>query len=95
MASHFTHDGNRYEIVERPTFGECEWVERQSGQGFEEMGGMTKMAALVLLSVRRKGVPMTWAQVRELSPADLVVENDAPAEDEADPTTGGASEDPA
>lgn len=90
MASHFTHDGNRYEIVERPTFGEIAWIEKASGMGFEEMGGMTKMAALVVLSMRRSQVPMTWAQVQELSPADF--QTDDEAEGEADPTTGSSSE---
>jgi hypothetical protein len=90
MAS-FTHDGNRYEILERPTFGEIAWIEKQSGMGFEEMGGMTKMAALVVLSMRRSQVPMTWAQVQELSPADFQTADEDEDAAEADPTTAGDS----
>lgn len=85
----FTYNGKPYEIVQRPTFGEIEWVEKQAKQGFDEMGGLTKMAALVLLSVRRAGVPMTWQEVRELSPADIQVERD---EAELDPTAAGSSD---
>jgi hypothetical protein len=88
MAS-FTHDGKRFEILDRPTFGEIAWIEKASGMGFEEMGGMTKMAALVVLSMRRAQVPMTWAQVQELSPADF--QTDDGDDDEADPTTASNS----
>lgn len=82
----FKYQDQSYPLVDKPTFGECEWVEKQAGQGFDAMGSMTKTAALVLLSLRRSQVLLTWADVRELSPADLVVEDGEPA----DPTRAEA-----
>jgi len=91
-----TYGGQKYLLVERPTFGELEWVEKQAGQGFDVMGGMTKMAGITLISLRRAGVMLSWADIRNLSPADLITDEEddvIPGEvlgELETPTPGGA-----
>ena len=93
----FTLDGEKYDLLENPTLGECMWVERQAGAGFDELKGMGRLAALVLLSVRRKGVSFTWKDIEGVGLADLGLDiEDADPEAEApDPTSDGAEAVPA
>jgi hypothetical protein len=86
------YDGTVYPLVDRPTFGELEWVEKQAGQGFDVMGGMTKMAGITLISLRRAGLMLAWKDIQNISPADLeeVEEETILGELEESPTPGGA-----
>lgn len=93
--STFTFKDQEYELVERPTFGECAWVERQAKTGFDEMFSMTKMAAITLISLRRGGTMLSWEDMENLSPADIVMKKEAAeaAEEAVSGTvpTGGAA----
>ena len=88
MAS-ISYDGKRFPLVDRPTFGELEWVEKQAKTGFEAMSGMTKNRGYMLLSLRRAGVLLSWAETADLSPADIVADDD-----ETDEGPERAGEDP-
>jgi len=90
MAS-FIFEGKRYPLVERPTFGELEWVERQAKANFSDMSGMAKNRGYVLVTLRRAGLMLTWADAADLSPADIEdhAEDEKPAE--VDPTEAAAS----
>jgi len=95
------YEGNRYPLVERPTFGELEWVERQAKTDFGAMSGMAKNRGYVLLALRRAGIMLTWADTADLSPADIVsdpedaADDGGPVEDPTQPGSGGSAVDPA
>ena len=74
MSSTFTLDtipGQTFDLVERPLFGELIWAEKESGISWSDMGAMGKQAVVVLLSLRRAGVMLTWQDIANLSPADF------------------------
>jgi hypothetical protein len=71
LAKHFTYQGATYELIERPTFGEFAWLERQAGVPLEDMTSMERTAAIALLSLRRCQVILTWQDFQELSPVDF------------------------
>lgn len=85
----FKFDGNEYDLVERPLFAEGAWVEDQAKRGLDDMYGSTRMAALVLISLRRAGVMLTWPEMMQLEMTSIeVIPGEAPAE--PDPQTPGA-----
>lgn len=95
MADRFRWDGREFDVVERPTWAEAAWIERQSGMKFSELTESETNAAGALISLRRAGVAMTWAEFMEkTSPADFEAV-DGDDVDEADgkgrpvPTTPG------
>lgn len=67
----FKYTGRSFDLVERPTFAEFAWIERQSGVPTEDMTSSEKGAAMALLSLRRAGVMLTWSDIVELSPVDF------------------------
>jgi hypothetical protein len=89
----FTFDGNTYEMLARPLYPEVAWVERQAGIGIEDMVSVEQTRSLMLLSLRRAGVLLTWEDFEQLSPADFVEVKtpvDPLVEEPADPTAADA-----
>jgi hypothetical protein len=78
-------DGREFPLVEKPTFGEVAWVEKNAGRGWSDMGEALSSMACMLLTLRRGQVMLTWEDMLALSPADFDVDDEA----DADPTATG------
>ena len=86
----FKYDNQVFNVVERPTFAEFSWVERQSGVPSETMTSSEKGAAMALLTLRRAGVMLTWKDIMNLSPVDFeYLENEAADPDPTEPGETG------
>jgi hypothetical protein len=89
----FTYQDRAFDTVDRPTFAEFAWIERQAKVALEDMTGTERTAAVALVALRRSGVMLTWADIMALSPADF----DFPDEvepSESDPTSPPESVEP-
>lgn len=89
--SQFRYDGRVFDRVERALFGETAAIERQSKIRVSEMTDSEQMALLMLISLRRGGVMLTWDDMmNSVSPTDF---EDVPepivAADEVVPPTAG------
>lgn len=90
----FTFDGQEFEQVDRPLFGEMSFFERQAGVPLSKMTETERTMLLQLVALRRGGVFFTWQEAAEtLSPADFEVVREqaepdptAPAPEPATPT---------
>jgi hypothetical protein len=61
-----------FELVERPTFGEIEYVERMSKKPSDEWSSLLQARAVYFMSVRRADPTLlTWDQMSETSPMDF------------------------
>jgi hypothetical protein len=67
-----------FDVVERPTFAEFSWIERQSGVPSEAMTSSEKGASIALLTLRRHGVMLTWNDIVQMSPVDFDYIDEAP-----------------
>jgi hypothetical protein len=80
----FTYEGTTYDLITRPLFPELDWVEKQAGESIEDMSATARQRVLMLLSVRRAQLLLTWEDFDQLSPADFVMLEPEP-EAEPDP----------
>lgn len=91
QARQFTFDGNTYTMVERPLFPEIDWVERAAGTAIEDMTSSGQTRALMLLSLRRAQLLLTWEDFETLSPRDFrMVKPEPVVEEPEDPQAAGA-----
>jgi hypothetical protein len=89
-ARKFTFDGATYTMVDRPLFPEIDWVERASGTAIEDLTSSAQTRALMLISVRRAQLLLTWEDFETLSPRDFqMVKPDPLVEEPADPQAAG------
>ena len=80
-------DGREFALVDKPSFAEVAWVEKQAKCGWSDMGEALATMACMLLTLRRGQVMLTWEDALQLSPADIDIIDDSEG---ADPTTTGA-----
>jgi hypothetical protein len=86
----FTFDGTTYAMVERPLFPEIDWVERAAGTAIEDMTSSAQTRALMLISLRRAQMLLTWEDFETLSPRDFqMLKPDPLVEEPADPQAAG------
>ncbi len=76
-------EGRTFDLITNPTFAEIAWVEKQSRQDWDDMSSVLRGLAGLLLSMRRAGVMLSWADGEAMSPAEFDVRDDA------DPTPTG------
>lgn len=67
----FLYDGVAVPMIEEPMFAETSWVEKNSGVPLSQMTESDATAMNWLISLRRKGFMLTWADVQEMSPASF------------------------
>lgn len=87
-------DGEIFDIEKKPTFEEMSMIERQAGCGFGDLTSIEQGAATMLITLRRRGILLGWQDMLKMSPADLIVEVDAPEpeqEEAPDPTVAAAA----
>lgn len=89
----FRYDGREFELIS-PTVGEARWAERQIGSGLSAWTDTEKMFALAMLSLRRRDVMVTWADMDGMElDAIEILDDEATDEDESDgdvvPTEAG------
>ena len=95
--SQFKYDGRVFDRVERALFGETAAIERQAKIRVSEMVDSEQMALLMLISLRRGGVMLTWLDMMQMSPTDFedIPDPGVEADVEVPPTAGveaGAAE---
>lgn len=72
----YRYENKLYPLRDDLTFAECEWVERKAKTNLNEMTTSMKTRATVLLSLRRAGKLLTWEDSGDLSPANMVADED-------------------
>ena len=82
----FKWDNREFEQIEAPLFAEIVWVEKQTKQDFDDLTGTERKMAILIISLRRAGVMLQWADTASWSITDFEPLDD---EDE-DPTPTGA-----
>lgn len=91
MAKRIRWDGRVLDLVEDATFEEMATVERGAKCGWGKLTNMESAAGMVMITLRRGGVILTWPEVLALKPSELSVDDadaDGDGEDaEPDPTT--------
>jgi len=78
-------DGERWPLVESPTFEEMSVIERGAGAGWDALSSIEVSAGMVLVTLRRHGVILAWADVLQLEPGQVL----EIGEREPDPTPAG------
>lgn len=81
----FKWDDRTFKLIENPLWPEIEWVESQVRKDFNSLTGSQQTRALILLSLRRATVMLTWKDLDSTGPGDFDF-----IEDDEDPTTTGA-----
>jgi hypothetical protein len=84
-------DGREFPFIDRPSFEEVSIIERQAKRGWSDLGDTLATAALMLITLRRAGIILSWDAMLALSPADFSLSDD----DESDPTSPGEETGPA
>ncbi len=67
----FTYEDRTFELVQRPLFPEMDWVERAAGMAIEDMTSSAQTRALILISLRRGQLLLTWEDFEQMSPTDF------------------------
>ena len=81
--SKFVWDGQEWELVENPTFGELEHVERLLKRRFDEWSTIDNKRVLVWLTIRRADhTRLPWAAMTEMSPVDFDVQEEPTSADD-------------
>ena len=78
-------DGEVYDVVTNPTVEEQSAFERALGMGWSKLTETERGAAFFSITLRRKGIILSWDDVKRMSLDDFVEEVPEPA-DEPDPT---------
>lgn len=88
----FIYEGTTYDLIERPLFPELDWVEKQADEAIEDMTATARQRVLMLLSVRRAQLLLTWKDFETLSPSDfkMLTPEPEPEVDEPDPQAADA-----
>ena len=80
----FKWDNREFEQVESPLFAEIFWVEKQTKTDWDDMTSSERKLGVLLLSLRRGGVMLQWADTAEWTVGDFEA-----VEEEEVPTTPG------
>jgi hypothetical protein len=90
----FRYEGKEYDLVEAPLFAEFSWIEKQSGCALSALGETLQLAGIVLISLKRAGVHVSWEDMMA-TPMSAVqmLDDDAPVS-EPGPSPAGAEAGP-
>lgn len=94
--SKFRWDGEEWELIGNPTFGELEHAERLIKKKFDDWQTIDRSRVMSWLSIRRVDhTRLPWAALTEMSPNDFVdIEEPKPAGAEDEDGTGDGAPDP-
>lgn len=86
MAKVRLDDGREFDLVQRASFAEASWMERQCGRRMQDWMDAELQCSGVVLTLRRNGVMVTWKDVWEdVGAYEVIADGD---EDEpVDPTS--------
>lgn len=80
MAARLKYQGREIPFIRTGTFQETSDIEIESGIPLEKMTSSHKGAVAVLLSFRRAGIVMSWADVMQMDSDDIDIIGDDPAD---------------
>lgn len=83
----FKWDDREFEQIEAPLFAEIVWVEKQTKQDFDDLTSTERKMAVLIISLRRAGVMLQWADTAAWTVNDFESLDD---DEDGDPTTTGA-----